>query len=83
LERAIVLFWVLAEIRILVGILVFEALFCLFVVTTMEALKAEMEARKARTNELKERSNAGKRKFIRRGELAAIEQQEVEEKREV
>jgi hypothetical protein len=50
---------------------------------TMEALKAEMEARKARTNELKERSNAGKRKFIRRGELAAIEQQEVEEKREV
>jgi hypothetical protein len=71
----------LAEIkRILVGILMFVAL--LFVVT-MEALKAEMEARKARTNELKERSNAGKRKFIRRGELAAIEQQEVEEKREV
>lgn len=49
----------------------------------MEALKLEMEARKARTNELKERTGSGKRKFVRRGELAAAEQREVEEKREV
>lgn len=49
----------------------------------MEALKAEMEARKRRTLELKERSGAAKRKFIRRGEIAAVEQKEIEEKREV
>lgn len=43
----------------------------------------EMEARRARTNELKERTGNGKRKFVRRGEIAAVEFRETEEKREV
>jgi len=48
----------------------------------MEALKAEIAARKQRANELKEQTNGGKRKFVRRGELAALQQREIEEKRQ-
>ena len=37
----------------------------------MDALRAELDAQKARTQELKERSGQGKRKFMRRGESSS------------
>ena len=47
----------------------------------MEAIRAELEAAKARTAELKERAGAGKRKFVRRGEIQAVENRESEARR--
>ncbi len=49
----------------------------------MDALRAEIEARKRQNAELKERSGNGGRKFVRRGDLAAEEQKEAEARRQV
>jgi len=48
----------------------------------MDALRAEMEAQKARTAALKEAAGAGKRKFVRRGDIAAVEAYQAEERRQ-
>ena len=47
----------------------------------MDALRAEMEAARERSQQLKDKAGGGKRKFMRRGELEQMERREAETKR--
>lgn len=49
----------------------------------MDGLRAEIEARKKRTEELKAKSGASGGKFVRRGDIAAAEQRELQTRVEV